>query len=83
MRVIRQHLVRDGIDILPRVILGDVQFDQVRALQQTPVNGIRPVFFDPREDVREVEDCPGGRAHGVLEGLERERAELEGEAAEG
>lgn len=41
------------------------------------------MFFEPRNDVGEVEDYPVRVAHGVCEGLEREGAEVVGETAEG
>jgi hypothetical protein len=41
------------------------------------------VLLEPWDDVRELEDGAVGGADRILEGLERERAEAEGETAEG
>lgn len=83
MRIIRENLIRNGIDVLPGLILRNVQLDQVRAFQRRSVDGVRSAVFDPGEDVGEVEDCSRGGADGVLVWLEGEGAEVEGEASEG
>lgn len=82
MRVIREHLIRHRIDVFVRLVLGNIQLDEVRCFERGSVDGIRAVFFDPWEDYCEVEDCPGCGADGVGEGLEGERAEVEGKAFE-
>lgn len=83
MRIIRENLVRNGIDVLPGLILRNVQLDQVRAFQRRAIDGVRSAVFYPGEDVGEVEDCSRGGADGVLVWLEGEGAEVEGEASEG
>jgi len=83
MRIIREDLIRDRIDILPGLILRDIQLDQVRTFQRRSVDRVSSTLFDPGEDVGEVEDCSGGSADGVLVWLEGEGAEVKGEASEG
>lgn len=83
MRIIRENLIRDRIDILPRLILRNVQLNQVRAFQRRSVDGIRSALFDPGEDVGEVKDCSRGCADGMLVWLEGKGAEVEGEASKG
>lgn len=78
MGVIRKNLIRDGVDIFAGVVLRDRQLNQIRALERRSVNGIRPVLLNPGQDICEVENRAGLRTDGMLEGLQRERAELEG-----
>lgn len=83
MRIIRENLIRDRVNVLPRLILRDVQLNQIRAFQRRAVDGVCSAVFDPGKDVGEVEDCPRGGADGVLVWLEGKGTEVEGEASEG
>jgi hypothetical protein len=96
VRVVREHLVRDGVDEItlaiaqPRaaaVLAGvarKVQPDQVLRAQRLAVDGVLArVLVEPGADDLDVEDGAVGRADRVLERLERGGAEAEGEAAEG
>ena len=82
MCVIRKNLVRDRIDILALIVLGEVELDEVTALQSLAIYGVRAMLLYPWQNVSEVEDGAFGGADGVFEGLERDGAEVEGEALE-
>lgn len=81
MRVIRQHLIGDGIDIFAGVIFGEIKLDKIRILQRRSVDGVSAVFFNPGENVREVEDGPRRGADGMRERLERQGTEFEWETS--
>lgn len=51
MRVVREDLVGDRVDILAVVILREVQLDQVAGLERGPVDGVGAVFLEPGQDV--------------------------------
>ena len=78
MRIICQHLIRHRIDVLCRLILCDVQPDEIRAFQRRPVHGVRPALLDPGEDVSDIENDARLRAHRMRIWLQRERAKIEG-----
>ena len=85
VRVICEGFVRYGVDII--VVFGaarEVELDEVVRRQGLAVDGVLVgVFVEPGADDFDVEDCTGGGADGVGEGLERGGAVVEGEAAEG
>ena len=82
MRIIRKHLERDRIAELAGLVTVHVEFEELIVCQFVAGDGIRAVFLEPGDDVRELEDEACVRAYGVLIGLERERAEVEGKPFE-
>lgn len=69
MRIVRQDLVCHGIDIFVLFILRNGEFDEVGAFQRRAIDWVSPMFFDPWQDICEVEDDACWGADGVGEGL--------------
>lgn len=56
MCVVRQDLEGDWINIVAVLIFCEGQLDELGALQRRSVDRVCPMFLDPRENVREVEE---------------------------
>ena len=80
--IVGEDFVRDGVDILVIVVLCKVEFDKVCRLERRAVDGVRSMLLQPRQDVGEVECRSLVGAHWMLEGLQREGAEVEGQSLE-
>ena len=78
MRVIRKDLERHRVYILSLIIFGKAQLDELTALERLAIYRVGTVLLDPWQDVGQVKDGALGGADGMLKGLERDGAEVEG-----
>ena len=63
MRVVREDLVRDWIDVLVLRISGELQLDQISLFQRCTICWIRLMFQKPPYNVLMVEYHPSSRAY--------------------
>lgn len=77
MRIIREDLERHRVDILARLVLREIELNEIRAFERRSVHRVRAMLFQPGKNVRQVEDRPRRCANRMRERLEGERAEVE------
>lgn len=82
MRVVGKDLKGDRIAVFAGFIAVNVELDQLVIGERLAGDGVRAVLLEPWDDVREFKDVAGGGANRVREGLEGERADVEGKAFE-
>ena len=82
MGIIREDLVRDRINVLAIVVLGEVQLDELGAFERRARDRVGAVLLEPGQDVGQVEDGAVGRADWMRKRLQRDGAEFEGKPLE-
>jgi hypothetical protein len=69
VRVVCKHLECNGVAELARLVLTHVELEELIVGELLAADGIGAVFFEPWDDVNELEDNTGVSAYGILVGL--------------
>lgn len=82
MRVVGKNFKRHRIAVFVGFVAVDVELDELVVGERFAGDRVRAVLLEPWDDVREFENVARDGTDRMCEGLERERADVEGKAFE-